>query len=150
MVTGVAVSRTGWFMDSLTIDNSRASARRFGTILLEVVLAVTLFVAMAAVILTAVGRATDAAVRMRLRAQAADLAVTLMSELRMGLVECVDAGPAGYSSERLADWTWQVDVEPIADPIRARQVKAIVAHAPTGLTRTLACVMADAGGEEGG
>jgi len=136
-------------MTAVTNHNSHSNParRRGGAILLEVVLAVTLFVVMAAVILGAVGRATDAAARMRLRARAGDLAVTLVSELQMGLIEIVDAGPRHYSSERLADWTWQVDVESLDDPLGARRIEATVIHEPTGLNRRLVYVTAD--GEEG-
>ncbi|MFB3894575.1 MAG: hypothetical protein ACE15C_21445 [Phycisphaerae bacterium] len=82
--------------------------------LLEVVLALALFFMSAAVIGGSVSTSLDAARRIRIDAQAADLAVTKLSELQMGLREVIDDGPNPYAEEEhLPDWTWQIATNPI-------------------------------------
>jgi len=89
-------------------------ARRRATVLLEVVIALALFFGAAVVVLVGLHSGVVAARKLRLEARAADLAVTLLSELQMGQLAVEDAGPEAYDEEALADWTWQVvtgDVE---------------------------------------
>jgi len=95
---------------------SRAAAGRGGhraALLLEVVLALTVFVGMALAVLGGLSTSVKSARTVGLEAQAADLAVTLLSELQLGLVPIEDAGPEGYEDETLEEWTWEVVIDPI-------------------------------------
>jgi len=101
-----------------------------GTILMEVVLALALFFVSGAIVFAGLSASFGAVDRLRMQAQAADLAVSLFSEIEMGEVEPVNDGPNAYEEESLADWTWQVVATPMelsslaAPPMR--QVEVIV------------------------
>jgi type II secretory pathway pseudopilin PulG len=90
-----------------------ASRRRQGrharaVVLLEVLLSLTLFAGAAAVVLSGLQASIRSAGDVRLEAQAADLAVTLLSEVQMGQVAAADAGPEKYTDPSLVDWSWQI------------------------------------------
>ena len=91
--------------------------RRDGAVLLEVVLALILFFGASLVLLSALNASLRTAQRVSLEAQAADLAVTLMSEIQMGLVAPSDDGPNDYGEEdeSLAGWTWEIVTDPVED-----------------------------------
>ncbi len=104
-------------------------ASRRGGILLEVVLAMVLFFSAGAVILAGLGSAVRGMEQLRLDAQAADLAVTLLSRLQIGNLELTDAGPTEFEpiegpEQELEGWTWQVITTEMQDTIDA--------GAPTG------------------
>lgn len=86
---------------------ARPSGRARGAVLLEVILALALFAATSGVVLGSLNVCLGAARRIRLGAVAADLAVTRLSEIQMGLVPLRDAGPEACE-EPHGDWTWQV------------------------------------------
>lgn len=114
---------------------SRKQVRR-GAILLEVVLALALLVMTSAVILGSMSAAMRSAGRLRLRAQAADLAVTLASELHMGLLAPADTELTPYARPGLAGWSWQVAAEPLEGaPAELRRVLLTVRH-DTGVSIT--------------
>lgn len=98
------------------------SRLRRGGILLEVVLAMVLFFSAGAVILAGLGSAVRGLEQLRLDAQAADLAVTLMSRLQIGDLELTDAGPSEFEpiegpQQELEGWTWQVITSEMQDTI---------------------------------
>jgi len=141
--------RTGW----------ERPARAPGAVLLEVVLALALFVMAAAIVLGGVGRSVDAAIRLQRQARAADLAVTLLSRIQMGQVDPVSDGPNAYADqpnddweEELEDWTWQVvatepaGLDPDAPPLKT--VEVIITHVPTGYNYRLAGLRPDDEAEE--
>jgi len=98
-----------------TTNPTRRDGSR-GVVLLEVVLALVIFVGASAVLLTGLTSVNAASRRMAERATGADLAVTTLSYVRLGLIERAAAGPE-YFEEGLgpADWTWQVTVTPAGD-----------------------------------
>lgn len=108
-----------------------------GVILLEVVLALTLFVAMAATVGAAVNQCSAAAGRLRIRTRGADMAVTLFSKIQMGLIEPVETEPTQYENENLVDWTWEIQTEEVDMATTVQHVKIIVTHEPTGLSHSL-------------
>jgi hypothetical protein len=116
-------------------------------VLLEVVLALTVFVGMAMTVLAGLSTSVHSARYLGLQTRAADLAVTLFSEMELGLVSAEDAGPEAYEDEALADWTWQVAVQPVASELpelELTSVEVTIVHAPSGYTYTL-CRMLTAG-----
>lgn len=118
--------------------NGSMSARRRpgGAVLLEVVLALGIFFMGAAVVAGSLNISITATQRIKLQAQAADLAVTKLSEIQMGLLSVADDGPNAYSEdENLPDWTWQVVTTPmdeqmvvVAGPVLKR-VEIIIRNA---------------------
>jgi len=91
---------------------ARPQAAARGVALLEVVLALGLFVAAAATINAGVWASLRTARQVRADATAADLAVTVVSRLELGLLPLEDAGPEPFEDEDRAGWTWQVLVGP--------------------------------------
>lgn len=99
----------------------------------------TLFFAAASIVLTGTNRSIRAVFRLRRDIQATDLAVTLLSEIQMGLVEPADAGPEGYD-EPLENWTWEIVTTVLEDqPVEedVMQVEIIITHSSTGYQRRL-------------
>lgn len=108
--------------------------QRGGTILLEVVLAMAMFSMTAAVIFSGMSASMRASQRGQLAALASDLAVTKLSEIMLGEVELVDAGPEAYEGDDLAGWTWQVTVQPMELPgiVTQEEVQVNIAIRHTG------------------
>jgi type II secretory pathway pseudopilin PulG len=82
--------------------------------LLEVVLALALFVAASTVITSALSASVDETERLRLDAHAGNLAATILSEMQMGLQAVESSGPNAFDPP-FAEWTWQAAVEPATD-----------------------------------
>jgi len=123
----------------LQIDKSPA-----GVVLLEVVLALSLVVATVATVGAAINECTDAASRLRVRTHAADMAVTLASEVQIGLIEPVTVDATPYEDEKLADWTWAVQADPVDEVASLLAVEVTVTHTPTGVTHSVGLLL-DAG-----
>ena len=114
-----------------------------GAILLEVVLALVLLAFAAAVIGGGLHTAISSVERLRLNAHAADLAVTVMSDLQLGTKIL-----GGEGQERFAwpfeFWTWEVVATSNdgteKDTGRTRKVEVIVRH-DDGTTHRLAGII---------
>lgn len=78
-----------------------------GAILLEVVLALVLFVVAAAIIGGGISASVDSVERLRLNTQAASLAATVGAELELGIRALEASGPAEFEPP-FVDWTWEV------------------------------------------
>ena len=81
--------------------------RRGGIALLEVVFALSLFAAAAAVICSSFGASASSVSRMHRQAVADNLAVTLLSEMQLDIVPAEDDGPYEFA-EPFENWTWEV------------------------------------------
>jgi hypothetical protein len=107
---------------------------------MEILFALALFVAAGTVILGGLSASITSAGRARMEGRAADLAVTLLSELQMGLRDVVDEGPVGYEDETLEDWTWRVITEPV-DRIHQGgelvRVEIVIRYAPENYVHRL-------------
>ncbi len=90
-------------------------ARRSGVVLLEVVLALSIFFCASLALLAATNIALRTARRVQLEAQAADLAISLLSEIQMGQRVPADEGPEPYEDEALEGWTWETTIEPVEE-----------------------------------
>jgi type II secretory pathway pseudopilin PulG len=115
-----------------------------GAVLLEVVLALAIFGMGAVVILSGLQAALRMAQQVQFEAKAADLAVTVISEVQIGQISLQDAGPMTYEEASLAGWTWQVVTSAI-DPMLAemppfKQVEAVI-RGPGGRTYRLSQVV---------
>lgn len=124
-------------------------APRAGIVLMEVVFAMALFFTTASVVMLGTSRAIRAAGNLRRAGLAADLAVTLLSEIQMGLLPPVDAGPESYE-EPLEEWTWEVAAEPLAELPEETdivRVEITITHSVSGYTYRLAQLMPSEEGE---
>jgi hypothetical protein len=118
-------------------------------VLLEVVLAMSLFFCAAMVILAGLSSSLSGMQRVQLEARAQDLAVTALSEIQMGLVPLVSDGPIEYEDAALVGWTRQIVVEPYQEQQLGlelpafQRVKVTVRYQPTGYATSLTILMAD-------
>ena len=121
-----------------------------GTILLEVIIAMGLFFTTAAVVFGALSSSLNTARRVIVKARAADLAVTKLSEIRLGLLELTDDGPNPYEEEALEDWTWQIATEYLESDVLLEvqevQVEVIIKHVSSGQEYHLVRVLRPAEG----
>ncbi len=125
---------------------ARLPRRRSGVALLEVVLGLALFFGVAMAILAGLSACVRSAHDMRLEAQAADLAITLLSEIQLGAVGIEDAGPMAYEDETLKDWTWQIVVTPVVGNLTEldlTRVEIAIHNTPRGYTHRLYHLVAE-------
>lgn len=105
--------------------------RRKGAVLFEVILALALLVAAAAVIGGGLTAAIQSVERLRLTAHAMDLAVTVVSELQLGSV-AAQSGQAQPFAAPFEDWTWEVVTQPLegvgATDGTTRLVEVVIRH----------------------
>lgn len=116
------------------LTTAAGSRRRQGGVLLEVVIALGLFVAAAAMIGVGLNASVRSVERQRLRAHGMDLATTVLSELQLGLRSYDPAEPE-FFEEPFTNWTWQVVATPedtldLESPFQ--QVEVIVRHSQPG------------------
>ena len=125
---------------------THASRNQRGAILMEVVLALTIFVVAATILHGALSASMLGVGRLRQENVATDLAVTRMSELMLAPDVIEAEGPyeftddEGDTPEWLAGWTWEVQLEAVStsDPEapEMNEIVVIIRH-ESGVTRTL-------------
>jgi len=115
-----------------------------GAVLLEVILALVLFVAAAAVISSALNASLDGVERQKLKTHAVNLALSVLSELQMGLRTTESTGPEPFESP-FENWTWQLALTPQEDEVGETsgltQVEVIIRHDEPALVYRLAQVL---------
>ncbi len=126
------------------------NSARAGSVLLEVVLAIVLFAAAAAVIGMGLKASIDGAQRLRLSTHAGNLAVTVISELQMGLRSLADTGPEAFGPP-FEGWVWEVEALPwgqgqaesalATSAATLMRVEVIVRYEPEGFVHRLAQVI---------
>ena len=111
------------------------------SVLLEVVLALALFVFAASVITGGLNASVQEAERLRLNVHASNLAISILSELQMGIKPVDSAGPEPFEAP-FQMWTWQIQVSPIEDALESglalRNVEVVVRHQARPIVRRLA------------
>ena len=113
-----------------------------GMVLLEVVVALALFFSAAVVMVVGMRGSIVASRNLKIEARAANLSISLLSELQMGDLPLEDAGPEEYEDEDLVSWTWEIVTEDIVDDIidaevteelpELKQVTIIITYVPYG------------------
>jgi type II secretory pathway pseudopilin PulG len=88
-----------------------------GAILLEVILALVLFAAAAAVISGALNASVASLERVRASTHAQDLAVSILSQVQMGAIPAVPAGPEPFDAP-FSGWTWELQLAPLGQAVR--------------------------------
>ncbi len=130
-------SRPGAFW----LDSSRAACRSSsrprsgpqerGAVLLEVILALVLFVAAATIISAGLNASLNSVERLRLSTHAANLATSVLSELQMGIKTTALSGPQPFQAP-FEEWTWEVlagsGESEFAEPASTKKVEVIVRH----------------------
>ena len=130
-----------WIFDRKSLTRGRPSTGRLlritpprgtnGAVLLEVVLALVLIAAAAAVIGGGLSTSMDRVERLKLNAHAADLAVSVMSELQMGSKALSEEGAETFEAP-FENWTWEaaaeVTDEKVRDTGRTKKVEVIIRH----------------------
>jgi len=120
---------------------------RRGAVLLEVVLAMAIFVSVMSVVYLSFHSCRNGLRTVRLNNTAADLAYTVMSEIHLGLIDKASNGPNDYGEERpeLEGWQWEVAVETITETGEAepmQQVTVIITNVDENITSELVELMA--------
>ena len=109
-------------------------------VLLEVVLALVLFATAAAIIGAGLSTSIQSVERLRLNAHAANLAVSVLSELQMGTKGFGKSGPQQFEAP-FEGWTWEA--VPVADEQSAketgltRKVEVVIRHQESGIAHRL-------------
>ncbi len=120
-------------------------ARRFhpqrGTALLEVLLAVALFVAAAAVMTVALNASLSSLNRQRLAAQASNMAASVLAEVQLGIRPMAVTARAPMEPP-YAQWLLELAVTPVetgaGEPTGAAQVEVILRHQTESVVQRLA------------
>ncbi|MSU60839.1 MAG: hypothetical protein EXS31_00335 [Pedosphaera sp.] len=120
----------------------RSDAR--GAVLLEVVLALVLFVGTVAIVTSAMNSALDGVERQKLDLHASDLAVSVLSELQMGARSIDTAGPDAFAPP-FENWTWQLALTPTetetGDNSGLTRVEVVIRHKEASVVHRLAQVL---------
>lgn len=111
--------------------------RQRGAVLLEVVLALVLFVAAATVLSVAMSSSMEALDRQKRQLQAANLSISVFSELQMGIRSLASVGPEPFKAP-FSGWTWQLVSSPTEDELGQgnglTRVEVIVQHLESSTT----------------
>lgn len=125
--------------DFAVSTNSRLGARR-AAVLLEVILALALFVFAAAVIASGLHAALNRVEGLRRECHAANLAATVMAEIQLGIRPLQNSGREPLP-EPFTDWTAQVESAPYTfgweDVAGLEQVTVVVRHEVSGTSSRL-------------
>jgi hypothetical protein len=125
---------------------------RLGAVLLEVVFALVLLVAGGGIVIGGLNIATDEVLDLRRRNTARDRAVTILSEMQMGVIGLADTEPEGFE-EPFEEWTWQVvlsDFQDVIDVPQTVRATVVIRHEPSGRVHRLVHLFpASAGGDAG-
>jgi type II secretory pathway pseudopilin PulG len=111
-----------------------------GSVLLEVVLALALFVGAATIISTGINASVRSVDRVRLQNHAINLAITVLSEMQMQIRPVATAPPEAFPPP-FQDWTCQVDIaetqSTLESPTSLRPVEIIIRHTQENVVHRL-------------
>jgi|SRR5436190_19731918 type II secretion system protein I len=105
----------------------RGSQKRIseGSVLLEVVLALVIFVAAATIITSGMNASVQAVQKLRLNTHAMNLAISVMSELQMRARPMASAGPEPFEPP-FEKWSWKIDVTDLeSGPLETDAMKRV-------------------------
>ena len=109
----------------------RAAGEECGAILLEVVLALALFVLAATIITGALNSSINEVKRLRLNTHANNLAASILSEMQMGVLPGDASGPNTFDPP-FEQWTWQTTLAPVNEMVGAtnpiQKVEVVIRH----------------------
>lgn len=115
-----------------------------GTVLLEVLLALALFVSAAAIVTSGMNASSDNLERQRLNTHAANLAATVLAEIQLGIRSTSEAGEQPFLAP-FDKWTSELVVSPTetetGEASGLLRVEVIIRHKEATLVRRLAQVI---------
>jgi hypothetical protein len=118
--------------------------RRAGAVLLEVVLALVLFVMAAAIVTAGMNSAVESLERQRLNTHAINLAMSVLAEVQLGARSVDEIGPAQFDPP-FDKWSWELQSEPVQGEIgetnQLLRVEVVIRHAEQPIVRRLTQVM---------
>ncbi len=129
-----------------TVGSPAGAVSRKGAILLEIVLAMAIFVFSAAVVQSGLVSCLRSLDTVRLQNQAVNLGVTKLSEIHMGLLDVAGTELTSFEEEdeSLSEWGWQITAEPIdedADVPSVTLVTVTITNTSRGITYQLTEIM---------
>ena len=120
------------------------SRRIRAAVLLEVVVALVLFVGAAAIVAGALNASLRSVERLRLNAHASNLAVSIFSELQIGLKTPAVAGPQKFEAP-FEEWTWEILADPSTTSPDAgseyRRIEVVIRHDEPAIVHRLCQVV---------
>lgn len=123
------------------IDRRRAQS---GAVLLEVVLALVLFAAAAAIVVAGMNASVNSVERLRLNTHAVNLASTVLAELQLGLRSLDALGPEDFEAP-FEGWSWELSPTSESDDLatgpRLTKVEVIIRHADPPLVYRMCQVL---------
>ena len=106
-------------------------SRKRGSVLFEVVVALALFAGAAVVISGALNASLNSVERLRLNTHAANLAVSVLSELQLGIKSGAITGPQPFEPP-FEGWTWEVIADPQEDgameAVPLQKIEVVIRH----------------------
>jgi hypothetical protein len=104
---------------------SKSNPRFHGSVLLEVVLALALFVAAATIITSGMNASVQAVHKLRLNTHAVNLAISVISELQMHARPLASSGPEPFEPP-FEKWSWKIDVADLeSGPLETDAIKRV-------------------------
>ena len=107
------------------------ASRKRGAVLFEVVVALALFAGAAVVISSALNASLNSVERLRLNTHAANLAVSVLSELQLGIKTEAITGPQPFEPP-FERWTWEVIADPqesgATEAVPLRKIEVVIRH----------------------
>ena len=129
---------------ALRSDRRRRDFARRGAALLEVLIALALFVAAAAVVTGALNSSLESLERQKLGTHAVDLATSVMAEIQLGIRVPGGEGRRPFDAP-FQDWTWEASLLPVENAISATagstRVEVVVRHKTAPVVQRLAQVI---------
>ncbi len=99
--------------------------------MLEVILALALFVLAATIITSGLSSSVNEVKRLRLNTQASNLAVSVLSQMQMG-IQAGDANGPNAFAPPFEQWKWQTSVSPVNEMVGAtnpiQKVEVVIRH----------------------
>lgn len=122
----------------------RPAARIKGTALLEVILALALFVVAAAIVTSGMSASTENLDRQRRHTHAANLAATVLAEIQLGIRTTSEAGEQPFAAP-FEQWTSELIVTPTetesGEASGLLRVEVVIRHQESALVRRLAQII---------
>ncbi len=118
---------------ALRSDRRRRDVSRRGAALLEVLIALALFVAAAAVVTGALNSSLESLERQKLGTHAVDLATSVMAEIQLGIRVPGGEGRRPFDAP-FQDWTWEASLLPVENATSATGTTSTIG-ATAGSTR---------------
>jgi type II secretory pathway pseudopilin PulG len=123
---------------------ARATANSQGAVLLEVILALVLFVAAATILTSGMSSSLESVERLRLNTHAADLAVSVLSELQLG-IKTLEVGGAQPFETPYEAWTWEIIASPLQSTAEEtspfKRIEVVIRHDDPALVYRLSQVL---------